>query len=50
MIDQREQTYLIVDAVIPAKVSSLPWENVDVNMLKKYKEERIKCDYLPIYF
>lgn len=33
--EQREQTYLIIDAVIPVKVSSLPWKNVDVNMLKK---------------
>lgn len=39
--DQREQTHLLIDAVIPVKVSSLPGKNMDVNVLKMYKKEKV---------
>jgi hypothetical protein len=48
--DQREQTHLIIDAVIPVKVSGPPGKNVDMNVLKTCKKEKIKCDYLLIHF
>ncbi|RMB98955.1 hypothetical protein DUI87_24500 [Hirundo rustica rustica] len=32
-------SYLLVDVIIPAEVSSPPWQHMDMNMLKTWEEE-----------